>query len=73
MTADEHIAGIQSAMGELEQAQKAERKAAKKSRQMAALLHARLAAAAVAYRDTHGHDSAVMVAAVAPKTPPQED
>lgn len=71
MTPDQHIAAIQSAMQEVEQAQTIARKAIKRAREATAVLHARLSAAAVEYRDTHGHDSAIVAAAVAPKERPE--
>lgn len=73
MTADQHIEGIKSALHDVEQAQEAARIATKRARKATALLHARLVAAAVEFKDAYGHDSDVMTAAVAPKTKPQED
>ena len=71
MTPDQHIAAIQSAILEVEQAQAIARKANKRAREATAILHARLADAAVAYRDMHGNDTPVMAAAVAPKERPE--
>lgn len=73
MTTDQHIAGIQSVMQEVEQAQTIARKAMRRAKEATAVLHARLSAAAVEYRDTHGHNSDVMAAAVLPKNPPDQD
>lgn len=73
MTADDHIEAIRAALADVESAQTEEKRAMKKTRRATALLHARLSAAAVEYRDTHGHNSDVIAAAVLPKDPPDED